>query len=238
MDEMQFPGEGAPSPSPKPDEVLAAWGAEDLSAAPGGPRAHAIDALVAQMESVLSAGRGVVLSGEAGVGKTAAVRELAAVWREEGKAAHIIKLSSKIRLAKLREGQTLSAALDELTRVLLELPHPVVAFFEDADNIRSPEIAASIASLPLRLSNPVIMEGTPTAMGALLEEEESLEEFFVLVLVEEPGSRPPVRSSRAGPRRSGRSSRSRSPSTRSTRRSTSGIASSLVRGFRARRSIC
>lgn len=201
-------------PEPHAEEVLDQWLERDLSAELDRlPRAFGVESAVDDLAGILTSGRNVLLVGEAGVGKTALVYEL--IWalartdfpavgsltpgtsgadndatgdglgRRLG-TTRVVQLSVALRLSRLKRQNQIFEALANLMDALPRLEQPVIPFFRDGDLIYQLALAAQLETFCLRLTRPMIVEGRPGPMNAMLENYEQLEQHLVVVPVEEP----------------------------------------------------
>ena len=161
--------------------ALAAWNARLVNDREA--MAFGVEAKVESVVSLLTTGHGVVLVGARGVGKTAIARESARRWRQRGHHYPVIQLSIRRRQAKCRDPNELTEAFESLTEALVAAK--CLPFFEDGDLFRA-GLAEPLIGLISRLNGPVLLEGTPAAINALFEDEESLDEHLIRLPIEEP----------------------------------------------------
>ncbi len=189
---------GKARPNTKKHETLEAWLERDLSAEAAAGRlepTYERDELVAQLARILDGGRSPLLYGEPGVGKTALVHELArlaALGRGPRalRGRRLVQLSLRRRLSGLKRPIELGPALARLCQHLIETQDadPVVPFFRDLYLAWEHEIEGQLVSLAYRLKAPILGEGDPESIEAMLEYAPELEESFMPVPVPEPGA--------------------------------------------------
>lgn len=189
---------GKAKPDTKKHETLEAWLERDLSADAAAGRiepTYERDELVAQLARILDGGRSPLLYGGPGVGKTALVHELArlaALGRGPRalRGRRLVQLSLRRRLSGLKRPIELGPALARLCQHLIETQDadPVVPFFRDLYLAWEHEIEGQLVSLAYRLKAPILGEGDPESIEAMLEYAPELEESFMPVPVPEPGA--------------------------------------------------
>lgn len=178
-------------------EGLELWLERDLTADAAAGRLEPIyerDELVAQLARILDGGRSPLLYGEPGVGKTALVHELARLAAlGKGPRAlqgrRLVQLSVRRRLSGLKRPIEIGPALARLAQSLIDGQErdPVVPFFRDLHLAWEHELEGQLVSLAYRLGAPIIGEGDPESIEAMLEYAPELEESFMPLPVREPG---------------------------------------------------
>ncbi len=180
------------SPGTEAQAALEPWLERDVTADAGAlPRAFELDGEIEHATGILSAGRSLLLVGESGVGKSALVMELVRRVSEVQaletlRGARVVQLCVGLRLSRLRKDESLFEAFAALMDALPRLPEPVMPWFRDGDLLHQTGIAAQLDSFCLRQRTPVIVEGRPAAMNAMLEMHGELERHFVSLPLREP----------------------------------------------------
>jgi MoxR-like ATPase len=176
-----------------PMGVVDLWLERDLSlAAATGTLAPAfeVDDLVAQVADVVESGRWPVLSGDAGIGKTAIVHELIRrVHAGQGPEAlggrRVVQLSLAQRAAGVVKPEHMRPEGRRLLAALLALPE-CVPFFKDLHLAYQYDLEPHLLSLAMRFPGPVLAEGDRLKLAAMFESSAELAERYVLVPIPEP----------------------------------------------------
>ena len=178
-----------------PQEVIGQWLERDLTAAAERgdlPPAFEVEEVLEQAAEVIEAGKHPVLTGEAGVGKTAVVHELvrqAAAGR--GPAAlrgrRVLQFSFRHRAAALSRSENLRPETQKLCEVLLQPEAAgVVPFFRDFHIAYQVDLEAQLQTLAVRSPGPILAEGDRATVLAMFEHFPDLSERYVVVDVPEP----------------------------------------------------
>jgi ATP-dependent Clp protease ATP-binding subunit ClpC len=180
-----------PLPPLPQNAVLARWIEKDLTASTLAP-AYEIEDLVHRATGILQAGRGIMLLGPPGVGKTALLHELVrrAVRGDNIPALsgrRVVQISIKRCLSGFKKpAEEIGPAFQELVIALVATKGTVIPFFRDAHLAYRFDLESQFASLANQLPVPVIVEGEDRIMRSIVEYESSLAESFVQLPIEEP----------------------------------------------------
>lgn len=188
-----------------PRKVLERWVEADLAReAERGRlvRAYRREGLLRTLAETLHSGRGVVMVGESGVGKTALVHEL--VLRARGsngggdphpaKAAvpalqasrQVLQISIRRAASTLKRDESLGRHMLELVEALADLGDEVVVYLRDLDLAYGFNLEDQLNALACRLHHPLIAEGEGGGVRRLFEYEPQLDHLLTLVEVHEP----------------------------------------------------
>lgn len=177
-----------------PLAVIEQWAERDLTlAAAAGelPRAFDADGVVHEVRELLTAGRCPILSGEAGIGKTAVVYEVARRLHEGdgpeclmGK--RLLQVSLLRQAAPLKRPNELASRMQELIDALGEVGEEFALFIRDLPLASTFGLTSHLGTLAYRLGGRVIGEGHPSALQAMLEYNEELEQYYYVLTLEEP----------------------------------------------------
>ena len=178
------------------NETIELWLERDLTADAAAGKLEPIyerDEVLAQLSRILDGGRSPLVYGEPGVGKTALVHELArlaALGRGPRalKGRRLVQLSIRRRLSGLKRPIEIGPALARLAQSLIDTQDedPIVPFFRDLHLAWEHELEGQFVSLAYRLGAPIIGEGDPESIEAMLEYAPELEESFMPMPVREP----------------------------------------------------
>lgn len=176
------------------DEVLNRWLERDLSAQArlgNLRRAYRRESELEQLVDWIEAGRGVLLTGEAGVGKTALIEELVARTYEgrgparlEGR--RILQLSLQRGVATLTRQHSPAEELGRLITVLAELGDRVVVYLRDIELAWDFDFEDSLDQLALSVASPLLGEGQTRAVRRVLASATMLERSVTTLMVTEP----------------------------------------------------
>jgi MoxR-like ATPase len=177
---------------PSPAQVLLEWLERDLTAVVSElPAAFQVEDLLDQIVEVIESGRHPVLSGEPGVGKTAAVYEL--VRRAAAGAGppslagrRVIQISFRHRLSGLRGPRQIAPETQKLVEALLAEGDRVVPFFRDLHLAHLYDLEPQLSTLATRFPGAILAEGERTTLAAMLESSPEIGERYLLVTMEEP----------------------------------------------------
>ncbi|MBK8913109.1 MAG: AAA family ATPase [Phycisphaerales bacterium] len=175
-------------------DPIAQWTELDLTAAAERgelPPAFELDDGVSMIAEVLAAGRCPLLSGESGVGKTAAVHEFVrrsirtdAAYPLNGR--RVVQLSIQRRASSLRNPyEQLRPDLQAVLEALAGTDGRVIPFLRDAHLAHAFGAASQLSALA-RLGAPGIAEGVRDDLRAMFEDDPGLEERFVTIPIEQP----------------------------------------------------
>jgi ATP-dependent Clp protease ATP-binding subunit ClpC len=175
-------------------KVLEDWTERDLSAAleQGDlAPAFAVDEQIAMASDALLSGRNLMVSGEAGIGKTALIRELVRRAARDGEPAalagrRVLQFSFRHRAATLHKPEMLLPETQRLIEVLLDAKGQIVPFFRDFHRAYYFDVEAQLLSLGHRLTAPILGEGEPNALSSLFEYMPELEQQYAQLHLEEP----------------------------------------------------
>ncbi len=176
------------------EKVLAVWTERNLTQAvrAGGIRpAYELDDVMSQAMEVLGSGRSLVLTGEAGVGKSAAIGELLRRVEEgtgpsslSGKT--VLQMSFHHRAASLKESNNIRPEFQSLSEVLRER-QDIVPYFRDIHAAGYFGMGHNLEVLAMALKGLVLAEGEPFGVASLFEDWPELEKSFTVIHMDEPG---------------------------------------------------
>lgn len=176
------------------ENVLAVWVERDLTAAVRSGEvgtAFEMEDPLAQATEILHSGRGLILTGEPGVGKTALIGEI--VRRlEDGKGPAallgktVLQFSILGRIASLKDANQIRPEFQKLIELLSERKD-LVPFFRDVHVADIYGMSNLLQQLGVRRPGEVLGEGDSTAVASMFEDWPELEKHFVPLFVEEPG---------------------------------------------------
>ncbi len=174
--------------------ILSEWMERDLTAAIKAgdlPAAFEVDEQVHELAGMLDAGRFPILTGESGTGKTAIVYEL--IRRSaagDGCAClagrRVLQISIQRRAAALEDAYEVSAELQKLADVLAKAAGKFALFIRDIHLGYQYDLEAQLSALAYTFEGPVIGEGRTAPVEAMLEHDDSLQQHYSIVNVEEP----------------------------------------------------
>lgn len=183
----------AATPRPLPTKILDRWLELDLSAkAAAGElsRAYGQDALVERLAYLLDLDQSLILTGEAGVGKTALVHELVARAHEgrgptslAGK--RVLQLSFQRCLSSLKSAKRMGRAFRKLTEALKQA-EDVIPFFADLDGVYQHDLENQLQAFCHAGPGLIIGEGSVGVTRAILDYFPRLGRTFTPVEIEEP----------------------------------------------------
>ena len=158
------------------------------------PRAFRRDSLLSRFNEALTSGRNVILSGEPGVGKSALMYELVdQATRGEGpevlRNKRILQVSIRRCSTTLGRDESLGASLVRMASEVEEADEDIVLYFRDFHLAWNFDLEAQFASLPFRITGPVLGEGLRRSIVSCLEFEPELENQYVVIDVPEPSLR-------------------------------------------------
>lgn len=174
-------------------KLLKRWLELDLSAAAAAgelPRAYEQSASVERLGGLLDQGQSLILTGEAGVGKTALVQELvvrASQGRLRPKALvgkRVLQLSFR-RCLSVVGPEGMDAAFREL-REALQQAGEVVPFFCDLDFVFHHDLEVQLQEFCASCSGLILGEGSRRITRALLDYFPPLRRTFRSLAIEEP----------------------------------------------------
>lgn len=191
------PGSGGPL---EPQEIIAQWLERDLSAeAAAGdlPPAFEVEHILEPMAEMITAGRNPILTGESGVGKTAAVYEFVRratvgdatgqAWGpEQVRGKRFIQFSFARRAAGLKKNDEVRPEFQKLVDALIQAGKDIVPFFRDIHLAYNFDLEPLLKMLAVRFENPILGEADPLRLRWLLEYHPDLEQSFSTLTVEEP----------------------------------------------------
>ncbi|MBL8112153.1 MAG: hypothetical protein JNK60_04665, partial [Acidobacteria bacterium] len=175
------------------EKVIDAFLERDLTADAAAGRlapAFQLDDAVSRAIEVLDSGRHLVVTGDAGVGKTALVHELARrTHLGRGPTAlagkRVLQLSLRQRVSMLKDPDTLRPEMQKLLHALVEQKSSVVPFFRDFHLAYRFDLESQIQTLAYRLNAPVLGEGPRATIAALFEGTPELDSQFVVLPLQE-----------------------------------------------------
>ncbi len=164
-------------------------------------RAYRREGLLRTLSESLLSGRGVVVVGESGVGKTALVHELVARAAERGRAdaehparasapaflagRRVLQISIRRAASTLKKDEALGLHMLDLVESLAEMGDEVVVYLRDLHLAYGFNLEDHLISLACRLHHPLIAEGE-REVRSLFEFEPHLDHLLTLVEVHEP----------------------------------------------------
>ncbi len=165
-------------------------------------RAYRREGLLRTAAETLLSGRGMVVVGERGVGKSALVYELVtrAVGRRGVPAENpagatapeflagrrVLQISIRRAASTLRKGEALGMHMLELVDVLAGMGDEVVVFLRDLHLTWGFDLEEHVVSLAYSLHHPLIAEGEGGKVRSLFEYEPQLDHLLTLIEVREP----------------------------------------------------
>ncbi len=178
-----------------PHQVINEWLERDLSKeAEKGilPQAFEVGQTCDQISNILSSERNPVVTGESGIGKTAAIYELVRqVEAGNGtnvlKGKQIIQMSFRRRASSLKKPQEqMRPEMQRLTDALIALQGQVVPFIRDIHLAYHYDLEPQLQLLAIQGICPILGEGDWFGLCDLFEGYPELEQHFVTIPLEEP----------------------------------------------------
>ena len=177
-----------------PKQTIDEWLERDLSqAAAEGllPPAFEVDDVLDQIVEYIAAGRNPILTGESGVGKTAAIYELvrrvrAGTVLPQLRDKRFVQFSIQVRAAALKQSYHVVQEMQKLIEALVRSGDEIVPFFRDIDLAYQFGLESQLQVLTYRISAPILGEGNRATAEAMFEHLESLQQVYSVVDVEEP----------------------------------------------------
>ena len=155
-------------------------------------RAYEVDGMLDRLAELLRGGRYPVLVGDAGVGKTALVHELAR-RAAEGSAPpglnelRFLQISLQLRATALKKPQEeLGSEFGKLVDALVTLGPDAVVFIRDLHVAYVFDLESRLNLLGFRFPGLVIGEGQPATVQQMFEYTTELEQYYTVVPVHEP----------------------------------------------------
>ncbi|MFK7928988.1 MAG: AAA family ATPase [Myxococcota bacterium] len=177
-------------PAMPDDPVLKRWVQRDLSGADLEPM-YESDDLIARAMGILNSGRGLMVMGPTGTGKTALIHELVRRARTATTPSvlhgrRVVQISIRAQLTVLKKpAEEIGGAFNELIEAIFAHRHVLVPYIRDASLAYRFDLESSLAALAEGLGGPVILEGPDSEMKTLLEYEPALAQSYIPMVVEE-----------------------------------------------------